>query len=259
MFQELCVALDNFDKRTIELLLTRASNSRPPAHLSDLGTVDLMETYGRERRHRYFTRAAYKCVMASEQLQDTTTSVIDVDLSRVGEFSVLDPKHFYTTTGMLHSYQDSFKGITTAKGKKRKRDEGPSDEECEPLPKPKRGRPRKTSRFTDTSTITPKKRGRPRKDTFVRDSELEGIGGVQPRALTHRSSKRARAFALDVDQDSITRPKDDDTTGSGGRQLLEVSESNPLVSVFQEEGSLAILTVSAFHMSSWPDANSNSN
>ncbi|KAF8559362.1 hypothetical protein OG21DRAFT_1594769 [Imleria badia] len=167
---EICVSLGNFDKRTIELLLTRASNNRPPAHLGDLGTVDLMETYGRERRHRYFTFAAYKCVMASEGLQDTTTSTIDVDLSRAGDFAALDPTHFYTTTGHLHSHQDSFKDIATAKGKKRKRDEeGGNGEESEPVPKPKRGRPRKTPALTDASTVSPKKRGRPRKNPLAKD------------------------------------------------------------------------------------------
>ncbi|KAG8220242.1 hypothetical protein J3R82DRAFT_1283 [Butyriboletus roseoflavus] len=163
---DICISLGNFDKRTIELLLTRASNSRPPAHLLDLGTLDLMETFGRERRHRYFTLAAYKCVMASEQLQDTITSVIDVDLSRVGDFAILDPKHFYTTTAKLHSYQDSFKDITSAKGKKRKRDEeGSNEEESEPPPKPKRGRPCKTPALTIVSTtpshsLRPSKRSR---------------------------------------------------------------------------------------------------
>lgn len=140
-----------------------------------------METYGRERRHRYFTLAAYKCVMANEQLQDTTISVIDVDLSRVGDFAALDPKHFYTTTGKLHSYQDSFKDITTAKGKKRKRDEGASDgEENEPLPKPKRGRPRKTPGLTDASTTTLKKCGRPRKNTLAKESEAQGAAAEGP-------------------------------------------------------------------------------
>lgn len=166
----MCASLGNFDKRTIELLLTRASNNRPPAHLADLATVDLMETYGRERRHRYFTLAAYRCVMTSEQLQDTTTSAIDIDLSPVGDFATLDPKHFYTSTGKLHFYQDSFKDMTTAKGKKRKRNEGSDGEESEPLPKPKRGRPRKVPVVTDASP-TPKKRGRPRKNPLPKDGE----------------------------------------------------------------------------------------
>ncbi|KAG6891388.1 hypothetical protein C0992_007611 [Termitomyces sp. T32_za158] len=49
---ELSAALCQFDKRTIELLLTRAERFPPPSHLSDLGISGLMETSGRERRHR---------------------------------------------------------------------------------------------------------------------------------------------------------------------------------------------------------------
>lgn len=125
-----------------------------------------METYGRERRHRYFTLAAYKSVMAKEHLQDTTTSVVDVDLSGVGGFAALDPKQFYPTPEKLHSYQDSFKDVTTARGKKRKRDEGASDgEESELLPKRKRGRPRKMPAPMDASPSTLKRRGRPRQNT----------------------------------------------------------------------------------------------
>lgn len=144
-----------------------------------------METYGRERRHRYFILAAYKCVMANERLQDTTTSIIDGDLSRVGDFTALDPKHFYTTRGKLHSYQDSFKDIATAKGKKRKRDgEGSDGEESEPLPKPKRGRPRKTPALTDTPTASPKKRGRPRKNPFANDGQAQSAAsGRSPSKL----------------------------------------------------------------------------
>lgn len=153
-----------------------------------------METYGRERRHRYFTLAAYKCVMASEQLQDTTTSTIDVDPSRVGDFAALDPKHFYTTTGKLHSYQDSFKDITTAKGKKRKRDEGSNGEESDLPPKPKRGRPRKTPVLTDAAATPPNKRGRPRKNSLAKD-------GVQSAASGGSLSKR---MAAERDGQAIT-------------------------------------------------------
>lgn len=144
-----------------------------------------METYGRERRHRYFTLAAYKRVVASERLQDTATSMFDVDQSRVGDFAALDPKHFYTTTRKLYSYQDSFKDITTAKAKKRKRgEEGSNEEESEPLPKRKRGRPRKTPALTDVST-PPKKRGRPRKIPPAENGEAQNAasGGSPPKRM----------------------------------------------------------------------------
>lgn len=157
-----------------------------------------METHGRERRHRYFTLAAYKRVMASERLQDTTTSMFDVDLSRVGDFAALDPKHFYTTTRKLHSYQDLLKDITTTKAKKRKRDEeGSNGEESEPPPKPKRGRPRKTPALTDASTPT-KKRGRPRK---VPPAEA---GEAQSAASRGSPSKRIAEVYVEKDGQAVT-------------------------------------------------------
>ncbi|KIJ68695.1 hypothetical protein HYDPIDRAFT_81586 [Hydnomerulius pinastri MD-312] len=182
---EICASLGNFDKRTIELLLTRASKSRPPVHLSDLGTADLMETYGRERRHKYFTLAAYKSVMASEQLQDTTTSHADANLSHVGEFAEVDPKLFYTSTEKLRVYQDSFKDKTAGKGKKRKRgaedEAGSSGEESEPPPPKKRGRPRKTPAATDGEPAQPKKRGRPRKHPLPETEETQSVSAAEPK------------------------------------------------------------------------------
>ena len=302
-----------------------------------------METYGRERRHRYFTFAAYKCVMASERLQDTTTSLANVDLSRAGDFAALDPKHFYNTTGNLRSYQDSFKNIAAAKGKKRKRDEeGSNGEESEPLPKRKRGRPRKMSALTDASMVSPKKRGRPRKNPSAKDGKIEsvasrgspskptaevyvveegqavasaheqnghqsafatadfssaihlakqpscvspasrpsgrcnvetgishpasdrGLGDVQSyqsnKTPSRRSSKRARTAVLDANYHSITKPRDD--ARPLGSQSLEgdgLQWRSSTVSVAQQEETTGISAVSAFHLSSWMDADSNSN
>ncbi|KAF9243844.1 hypothetical protein BU15DRAFT_86274 [Melanogaster broomeanus] len=176
---EICTSLGNFDKRTIELLLTRASKNRPPSHLGDLGTADLMETYGRERRHRYFTVAAYNTVMASEQLQDTTTSLSDVDLSRVGEFAESDPKLFYSTTEELCAHQDSFKEKAATKAKKRGRGEDgeqSSGDECESPPK-KRGRPRKTPAAQGAAVHIkePKKRGLPLKKRKSQTEQAEEV------------------------------------------------------------------------------------
>ncbi|KIK99780.1 hypothetical protein PAXRUDRAFT_445053 [Paxillus rubicundulus Ve08.2h10] len=209
---EICTSLGHFDKRTIELLLTRASKTRPPAHLSDLGIVDLMETYGRERRHRYFTVSAYKTVVASEQLQETTTSLADVDLSRVGEFAELDPQLFYNTTEELYAHQDSSKEKAAAKSKKRKRGgdgEESSEEENEPLPKPKRGRPRRATGVTAGSPAPPKKRGGPRKQLLPDD-------GNEPKQRGRPPKKRKTG----------TKPAEEVPTGEDGE-----TPSAPLIPV----------------------------
>ncbi|KAG1845522.1 hypothetical protein DFJ58DRAFT_800982 [Suillus subalutaceus] len=160
---EICSALGNFDKRTIELLLTRAAKSRPPAHLSDLGTADFMESFGRERRHRYYTLAAYTTVMASEKLGDTTTSYVDIDVSKAGDFAGFHEAMFYDDDETLHYYEDMFKDKEDAKvktgAKKRKRPEteDPGDDEAvEDTPEPE-------GDGTSTVRKVPKSRGRPPK------------------------------------------------------------------------------------------------
>ncbi|KAG2345257.1 hypothetical protein BDR05DRAFT_1058382 [Suillus weaverae] len=180
---EICSALGNFDRRTIELLLMRAAKSRPPAHLSDLGTADFMESFGRERRHRYYTLAAYTTVMASEKLEDTTTSYVDIDLSTAGDFAMFHEAMFYDDDETLHCYEDTFKDKEGAKvkgAKKRKRpeiedlgDDEAVEDTPEPVPKAKRGRPLKKPRGEEDGDISipPKKRGRPRKHPIVEEGD----------------------------------------------------------------------------------------
>ena len=104
--QELSQSLCRFDKRTIELLLTRAEKNQPPLHLSDLGTAELMETFGRERRHRYYTVSAFRSLAARERLDDSATGYANVDFSVVGGFAVVDPELFYASQASLVTYTD---------------------------------------------------------------------------------------------------------------------------------------------------------
>ncbi|KAG6885704.1 hypothetical protein C0993_010876 [Termitomyces sp. T159_Od127] len=115
---ELSAALCQFDKRTIELLLTRAEKFPPPSHLSDLGISGLMETSGRERRHRYFTVASYRKLLAKEQLDNSSAGCSEVDLFNVGKFLPVDSNLFYKDKDALYRYQDSFKGSEKLSGKK---------------------------------------------------------------------------------------------------------------------------------------------
>ena len=103
--------MGNFDKRTIELFLARAEKSQPPKHLADLGIAGLMETSGRERRHRYYTVAAYQKLVATEQLDKTSAGFTDIDVSDTGGFSVLHPSLFYTETSELEKFEDTFNRV----------------------------------------------------------------------------------------------------------------------------------------------------
>ncbi|KAL4080394.1 hypothetical protein V8B97DRAFT_1863880 [Scleroderma yunnanense] len=210
--QEICTSLGNFDKRTIELLLTRAARNPPPSHLRDLGTVDVMETYGRERRHRYFTISTYIAVTATENLQDTYAH--DIDPSRIGEFAEIDDRLFYANDAELCAHLDSFKDKSTNvhkgkqkeasvgidSGKKRKRASGDisgdEGEGAEAHPTPKRGRPRKTTAVD--SPQVPKKRGRPRKHPPSGDEEdpMPKRRGRPPKRLKSRTTTRDKDETL---------------------------------------------------------------
>lgn len=169
--QEICISLGNFDKRTIELLLTRAARAPPPSHLRDLGTVDVMETYGRERRHRYFTNATYRAVLASENLQDASAPRSEVGSSYIGEFAEWDPGVFYGSNADFVSSvaSDSKKAKVLEEDEsetKRRRLNGGDElltKENEVRSTQKRGRPRKIAAVDSSQSEAPRKRGRPRK------------------------------------------------------------------------------------------------
>src|SRR5882762_10839899 len=118
--QELSNSLCKFDKRTIELLLTRAERNQPPSHLSDLGTAELMETFGRERRHRYYTVAAFRALVAREGLDDSATRYANIDYSEIGGFASISPGAFYEDEETLISYADCFKDKTSPRKRKLK-------------------------------------------------------------------------------------------------------------------------------------------
>lgn len=103
---EISTSLGDFDKRTIELLLTRAEKYPPPPHLSDLGIKDILETYGRERRYRYLTTAFYEKLMSQQDCGDVSTTQI---ATSAHGFLQLNDSLFYEDSTHLHEYQDTFK------------------------------------------------------------------------------------------------------------------------------------------------------
>ncbi|KAF8898469.1 hypothetical protein BD779DRAFT_11912 [Infundibulicybe gibba] len=105
---ELSTALCQFDKRTIELLLNRAEKFPPPPHFCDLGIVGLMETSGRERRHRYYTVGYYRRLVAEERFNEPGSGYAEVEFARVGDFYFNEPSPFYAHREDLTKYQDSF-------------------------------------------------------------------------------------------------------------------------------------------------------
>ncbi|EIW86464.1 hypothetical protein CONPUDRAFT_86434 [Coniophora puteana RWD-64-598 SS2] len=179
----ICSTLGNFDKRTVELILARAFKSSFPSHLSDLGVADVMETFGRERRHRFYTVAAYRTLMESEQLNDSTSTYGSVDLSNAGGFAPVELESFYGDTTTLIRHQDTYQK-SVSKSKKRKRvdntftkDDGPSASSSKPRKKSRIQEPHTPSEPTIEDVVqpqpTPKKRGRPRKNPEQAETAIE--------------------------------------------------------------------------------------
>lgn len=162
--QELSLVLSQFDKRTIELLLTRSEKNPPPPHLSDLGIAALMETSGRERRHRYYTIAAYQALVAKENLDETASSYATVNFASVGGFLSVDPNMFYQDEASLFRYQDEFKEADKGGSKNPPKNPILSDGSI------KQGRPRKYPINEDGMVVLGN--GKLRRVTYKRKREL---------------------------------------------------------------------------------------
>lgn len=193
---DLCANLCNFDKRTIELLLSRLVKYPPPSHLADIGIAQVQETFGRERRFRYYTVASFRAIIEREKLQDQEV-YSSVDFSNVGGFAPLSADLFWETEEERDRRVDSMKGKTNqnaakkkAEGKKAKKaaveaGEGEAEVSAKVV-KPKRGKKRTLEEEVgdvnaDGEDVTQeplakKKRGRSPK----RKPGEEGVGSVAP-------------------------------------------------------------------------------
>jgi hypothetical protein len=107
--QAISNALCNLDKRSIELLLSRAEKNPAPSHLRDLAVVGVMESHGRERRNRYFTLASYRELINQENIDHPGNAHANIDLSDVGGFTHFDLDVFYEEKQAMFDYQDIFK------------------------------------------------------------------------------------------------------------------------------------------------------
>jgi hypothetical protein len=126
-----------------------------PGHIRDLGITQVTETYGRERRYKYFTFENYRKVAAREKLESPYP---DGFFDAVGGFMPVEDDMFYASEGELNAYVDSYEKGTrmmrkskgVARGTKRKQgggenevDEGEGSSSMAPPAKKRRGRPPK--------------------------------------------------------------------------------------------------------------------
>lgn len=87
--------LQRFDRRTVELFLTRMVEQSPPAHLADLSIFRIQEVFGREKRFRYYTLKGYTQLMASENPDYSPDNDDTQRLSFSGSYSLHNPDEFY--------------------------------------------------------------------------------------------------------------------------------------------------------------------
>ena len=211
----------NFDRRIIELLLTRLERAAAAPHLSDLAITATQETHGRERRFRYYTLANYR---QDAEKQVSHPDYDAIDMSQTGNYIPAEESWFYETESDLNNHIDKFKlpedSTTSAKGKAKATPKPPKPKvPKEPAPPKvkayknpilpdgsvKRGRPRKE--WTEAGPSTPQvqtagqKRKRGKKGTNAEVSEsisapvTSAPSTFQPIETTEPPTKKRRGRA----------------------------------------------------------------
>ncbi|KIM47907.1 hypothetical protein M413DRAFT_439604 [Hebeloma cylindrosporum] len=194
---ELSSSLCHFDKRTIELLLARADKVYPPTHLSDLRLASIMETHGRERRHRYFTVANYRKLVAQEELDKNCAGYADTDLDNVGGFLPISTGLFYDTETSLVQYLDAFNDTDKTRYRKPKK---PPKNPILPDGKTKRGRPRKNPAERE-SLVTESIQKNKRKRAEVDETSTQGF----PTETPDEPTKKRPRLRTEVEEQSVPK------------------------------------------------------
>ena len=135
--------MDGFDPRILEHVLHGFYKSRPNSNMVDFGVTAVDETYGRERRHRWFTFKGYKALLNRERIAEAEHE-LPVDLENTGGFTEMSPELFYGSQDQLHQHQD-----TTAREDTTKKKRKPPKNPILPDGTVKRGRPRKDQSGTN--------------------------------------------------------------------------------------------------------------
>ncbi|KAG8743228.1 hypothetical protein FRC10_000229 [Ceratobasidium sp. 414] len=169
---EISKSLHNFDIRSITNLVARFAAGQPPSHLAHRALVIVTEMFGRERRQRVYTLAAYRRMIEQEGLEDQ--SVLDSNGS--GTWAVLEPDEFVANETEREEWLETFVREALVRGGEKAREQKVKKGRANPLDKdgaPIKGRPRKD--WTQGAKA-PKKRGRPPKRKADEVDEGDGAG-----------------------------------------------------------------------------------
>jgi len=197
--------MDGFDPRIVEHVLQGFEKSRPNLNMFDFGVMAMDETYGRERRHRWFSFRGYKALLNQENINEAEHR-LPVDLANTGGFTDIPSELFYGTLDQLHRHQDT------------------DDREETTM---KRRKPLKNPILPDGTV----KRGRPRKNQpGTRKRKREDLAGDDREDSRARPSKRAKTVPAGgevvVDADHGT-PAVEPTSRKRGRPSKRKPEGEP--------------------------------
>jgi len=111
--QDISTALGNFDRRTIEQVLTRLGTRVPPRHLADLHPVTVIENEGKMRRQRYYTIKHYRKLLQEQNLPDDRYNWLHMD--NVGDFSCLEETMFWKSQPDLEEFLSTMQDVRSKK------------------------------------------------------------------------------------------------------------------------------------------------
>lgn len=191
-----------------------------------MGLEQTAETYGRERRYKYYTHDHYVQVAEKEQLEQEKLDAMFPEgyFDLAHGFAPVDESQFYKDVSELDQFVDSFKSASGAEAsgktkktpklkkrnttggeqpkrvKKRKREEnvgGGSASASASAPPKKRGRPLPEDTTVETTIgqesvsvpPTPKKRGRPRKHPLPDSATADVIEGQESASVPKKRGR----------------------------------------------------------------------
>lgn len=212
--QALSQALCMFDRRIVELVLSRMEQYPPPPHLADLGICQLQESAGRERRFKYFTMTNFHILAQKENM---SSAYLKTDLSHAGDFLDVDDAEFYEDEEELNTYVDNFQPHAWGSQASSKKPKNPKavkvvkDKPVKPPKAPKAPQPlkRKNPTLADGTV----KKGRPRK--YARGDGLDGD------MQSSRGKKRKR------DEEPAEAGQPDGTSVPAATQAESTEDASP--------------------------------
>lgn len=174
----------------------------PLPHLADLRCVGVLETFGRERRQRYFTLASYRSLVASENLLPESTKYTEISFDKAGDFCHTDPALFFDGTAeSLAAFVDQFGSDGPPDQRKLNRSLKPTKAKIYKNPVAAdgtrvRGRPRKE--WAGSAT---KRKGKP-----ASDDELSDDGQADTKKSPRRDKGKQRQGSDINDDDKPVEP-----------------------------------------------------